>query len=364
MRRGSLGINDEPKDSKYYKDSMEYIIESPIRCGFLLGFCESQFNVENLNFLIAVMRFRDQLYTDKTAWTKSWREIDQEMENQVFNISDGGPDESEDQWPSKRINKAAIVETMQKIVDEFIGDSAPYEICSSKQIQANTLRRVAMVDFYGPEVFTEATIDPLKTLKKDIMPRYIVSEQYMNMKARLESCVTLPTTSELTVPPPESRIIDTASIKDFPPERRFELTDILNCQILYTEFIIFLRKSVCNENLMCYQMIIKFEEAINTGQIEKAETYAWTIYRFFIASGSAYEISINYAQKRYLLLHMAIPTPTMFDEVKRSVMALLRTNFESFKATSTYEQLSSKLRSRIVSESMKKSAGSAFNCFG
>eukprot|EP00607_Mallomonas_marina_P004705 CAMPEP_0182429278 /NCGR_PEP_ID=MMETSP1167-20130531/25647_1 /TAXON_ID=2988 /ORGANISM="Mallomonas Sp, Strain CCMP3275" /LENGTH=297 /DNA_ID=CAMNT_0024612699 /DNA_START=99 /DNA_END=989 /DNA_ORIENTATION=- len=260
------------------KESVEYIIESPIRCGFLVAFCKHEYNLENMNFLIAVMRFKDILKMDGNAWTKSWRQLDEELQDRVFNI-DGHDDDSEAEvstsWPSTKVNRKAAVETMQKIIDEYIYDDAPYEICCSKQIQANTLRRANLIDFYGPEVFNEATVDPIKTMKKDILPRFLSSVDFAHMKERLESCATLPSPSELTVPKPNKKCIDNASLESFPPNRKFELNEFLECEILYGEFMRYLFKCVCSENLSCLRMINIFEELMSQDHLEEAEELAW-----------------------------------------------------------------------------------------
>lgn len=49
----------------------------------------------------------------------------------------------------------------------------------------------------------EATIDPAKTLGKDILPRFEKTERYHQMKKRVEFLDTPVTSDDLVVPPPE-----------------------------------------------------------------------------------------------------------------------------------------------------------------
>ena len=191
------------------------------------------------------------------------------------------------------------------------------------------------------------------------------------MVKRLEQCNPLPSASELTVAPPPQTIIDTASLDEIPPTRLFELKEILNCQILYTEFISYLRARVCSENLICLRMIMIFEELVQLDDEESpalAADEAWTIYRFFIASGSAYEVSLEYAHRKRLMESLAKPTLETFSEVKKSALTMLRSDFERYKATDEYKGLASLLRSRKQAADREKvvssSSLSAFNCFG
>ena len=53
-------------------------------------------------------------------------------------------------------------------------------------VEKNTKRRIELFDLYGPEVFSEALLDPIKTMHKDVLPRYLVSPCYIEIKARME----------------------------------------------------------------------------------------------------------------------------------------------------------------------------------
>ena len=65
----------------YGNDStLEYWIDHPIRCGYLLAYCESQYSAENIRFIMEIDRFRDLLSADKDSWGNTqWRAIDQRI---------------------------------------------------------------------------------------------------------------------------------------------------------------------------------------------------------------------------------------------------------------------------------------------
>ena len=64
------------------------------------------------------------------------------------------------------------------------------------------MKRIKLFHLYGPEVFEEACLDPIKTMRKDILPRFCRSPIYESMIHRLASCDPPPATSYLHVPTP------------------------------------------------------------------------------------------------------------------------------------------------------------------
>jgi len=332
-----------------------------------LAFCKTQFNIENLNFVVAVMKYIDIFSVDNKCWTKSWSVLDNETANQVFEVEEdeNGEVESVFHWPSSKVNRSVAVSTMEQIIDEYLKPDSQHEICVSAAVRENTFRRVKMVDVYGPQVFAEAIMEPINTMRNDILPRFLSSAHYIEMEDRLHSCNHLPSASELSIPYPEGSITDSSSLEDFPPERKFALMEILGCRYLFAEFLLYLRQSMCTEELLCYQMVVKFEHEFSS---EKTHAHSldtlWDIYRFFIAQSSAYEISLHYKLRKDLVLSMAEPHVAILDDVKRAVFTNLKNHFETFKQTAAYQNLSSLIADRIQSESLQKRALAKLNCFG
>ena len=61
--------------------SVDQCVGNSLCTGYLLKFCDSEFNSENLRFLIAVDSFRDQIFAieheNHITWKKSWKELDE-----------------------------------------------------------------------------------------------------------------------------------------------------------------------------------------------------------------------------------------------------------------------------------------------
>eukprot|EP01036_Dinobryon_divergens_P036155 gene36155-47005_t len=150
--------------------------------GHLKEFCESQFNAENLDFFLAVIRFRELMLVDKSCWKTPWQDID---------ISLLTCDVNETSWPSKIVNRNEVVEIMQQIKIKYLDDDGEDSICMSLAMYERTLRRIGRLDLYGPYVFSEACIDPVKTLRQDIIPRFKASKFYLEMKEKLSAGKTV-----------------------------------------------------------------------------------------------------------------------------------------------------------------------------
>ena len=88
----------------------------------------------------------------------------------------------------------------------LIPDKSKYEICISEKMLGNTLRRMKEYRIYGPEVFKEACIDPMNTLIKDILPRYVSSDTYKDMLYYRKILKILPVASTLNITPPGTEV--------------------------------------------------------------------------------------------------------------------------------------------------------------
>ena len=63
---------------KKYPSPRLCFLKDPIYCGFLLKFCEMQYNSENMHFVMSVNSFRDGILAlDNVTWSgSSWKELD------------------------------------------------------------------------------------------------------------------------------------------------------------------------------------------------------------------------------------------------------------------------------------------------
>jgi hypothetical protein len=149
---------------------------------------------------------------------------------------------------------------------------------------------------------------------------------------------------ELPVPP---NSLTFHSADEIPASRRFHLQELVENRFLYGKFLSYLQQCFCSENLVCYRMVTLFEELMLAKRPPAAiSDLAWDIYRFFVADGAAYEISIEFACRKAIMLQLAKPKLDTFEFVKRSSLSMLKTIYVSFKSTAEYADLANYLRSK------------------
>jgi hypothetical protein len=248
------------EELKMQYSSIESVVNNPICTGYFLQLCRSQFSSENINFVTEVDRFRDMFEVDKDMWKSPYRDIDYEVEREEISCSRSVAFA----WRSS-VDLDVVQDRMNKIVDNYISDDAPHQVCLSREYIKNTMRRIKSVDLYGPKVFDEAIIDSLKTLKRDLLPRFLRSILFDKMIDNLSDCDPLPSGSELVVPPPDKYVLRINPVSYFTDDRAFSLAQLLQGQVLYTNFRWFLEKNFCSENAISVRMIDHFEELMLAG---------------------------------------------------------------------------------------------------
>jgi hypothetical protein len=307
---------------------IEFLVKDPICRGYLLAFCQECYNAENMLFLIEIEKFRESLKADKALWPGNYKEID--------NLIAINPDKV---WAWKsRINLESVQQQIRYIYEHFIDKGSEYEICVSTPVLERTNRRVELIAAYGLETFHEISIDPFRTLEKDILPRFVSSRAYHTLCEKLDLITHLPTGDTLVVEPP-SEYTDMVMGLACTVDKKFTLDEILATKALYSKFLSHLRTTMSSENLLCKRLILFFLQRMNENNFEEADRIAWDIYRYFVAAHSPYEVSLEYAHKTELKFNLAKPTETMFDALNRSVTSQLSCNFSDFRQTSTYANL-------------------------
>jgi Regulator of G protein signaling domain len=202
----------------------------------------------------------------------------------------------------------------------------------------------------------------LRTLRKDTLPRFLTSDLYKDAEAQLAATRPLPKAKSLTVPPPNGCIYSKDTIGSLTDAQRFELNDILADKFLYSHFHHYLMKTIAAENLLCVRMILIFEDIIEKQDYSAARSHAWAIYKYFVAYGSAYEVSLNIRQRKNVMISLAKPTAEMFKDLKSTTMSLLMANFNAYKFTDEYTQLSKRLRDLHAPSSTKLTYPLLCNC--
>lgn len=250
-------------------------------------------------FIIETDRFKDVMSSDKKMWPTKSVDIDDRIfasNKSTEFLEDMDPEMKakieRPEWPSKVVHRRFVDRRLKDIWDNYVGETAATEICISELIRTRTKIRISLVHIYGPTVFNEALYDPYITLRNDVMPRFIVSQHYGEMNARITFSLRLPTADTLHVGAP--LVADSpfakSSIGDFPDSRKFELHEIIADCFLYGEFLAYLRAHFCPENLLCIRKILVFEEMYREWQtslgIFPVATSSTRITSFRSTSGS------------------------------------------------------------------------------
>lgn len=243
-------------------------------------------------------------------------------------------------WPSKIVDQRIVEQMVKNIWDTFLSESSHLEICVAPLVVINTVQRIACLDLYGPDVFAEALLEPLRTIQMDTLPRFFASKIYAKMKFFTESSSPLPLAETIEVPPPlRSSLLSGFLISEF-ENKLFDLNEILQEELLYSEFLLYLKGYFCSENLLCVRMILVFEEQVRDKYYNRALKLAWHICNCFVLPGSAYEVSLLYSNRKDTLLSLARPNIFMFSHLKRSAIKSLEANFEIYSKTDVYLNLS------------------------
>ena len=127
-------------------------LDDPLHCGYMLTFCESEFNKENLSFIIEVDRLRDNMLVEAThlLLEDRWRDIDADFgfrgnflrdTNITGQKEDGSTDDFQIQrflncpepteppenflWTKKMLDRKIFENDVKRIWDEFIVLNSP-----------------------------------------------------------------------------------------------------------------------------------------------------------------------------------------------------------------------------------------------
>ena len=364
--------------------TIQSLISHPICCGYLLQFCRSEYNAESLSLILEVDELRDTFGADNDTWKYDWKELDKQVilfEKQsglrdTDQLTDFGEISNvpgkilkEGSW-SSHTDKCTAMSRVEVILQKYLSPDSATQVCISEITIRRTMKRIGLLHLYGPEVFEEACLEPIKTMRKDILPRFLNSEIANRMVMNVASCEPKPPpASDLKVPPPDSHLLTSSPLESFRVDRNYLLEEILNCLQLYNEFFFFLKKSQTSENLICVRMIVIYEELMNNLDLKSAGMQAWKIYQYFVAPGSAYEVSIHHVHRKQIMLGMADPKRGMFENLRRSANEILKVSFDSFTVTEQYRHLGLLMRNQKIDLLDIQHFGAidpynSFGCFG
>eukprot|EP01035_Chromulina_nebulosa_P019099 gene19099-24929_t len=355
--------------------NIEEIVSHPIESGFLRAFCESQYSSENVRFIIEVGRFVDSIKRDSTLCrnTINYKEIDRLTNlNEVDITAVVVPHKGKEldfgkvsDWSSSVVARYTVIEHVAKIFDEYLSVDADSQICLSSNVLANTLHRIKNIHRYTFQIFEEALLDPIKTLRRDVLPRFLQSEHYKRLVSHCSRIYPLPVLKEFTFQMP-------STAKNL---RNVDWYVLLHDYILFGQFLKYTQSIVSSENLLCARLSAKYmclweakgypgkqntfislnctgthtanrstsvttrlPDSLNTtvsnatvnekllfsnkaDHIVKtmkcppdAQELAWFVFRYFILPNSVYEISLSHRKRKDIMESLANPDYHLFDK--------------------------------------------------
>lgn len=319
----------------------------------LQAYCECKYNAENIRFIIEIGKYRDIFGGDKKSWPKQWKEVDDELE-------DLDEDEIDCTWPSVIVSEDYVQHAIQDIWDNFITPDGETPAFFPSSVLRRTKRRMKLVAHYGPHVFEESTIDHVRNIHREIRPQFLHSPHYQELRRRMKSLTRLPKEEDFSIPYPLGTMLTYTEEEDFPDDRRFILDEILTCRILFEKFLSYLQECYNSECLLSYRKILTFRSRMERGF--EASDESWDIYRYFIAQNAPFEVSCNGTTRKKIMLELAEPKVTTYDEVLKTVSSSLQMAFSQYANTEEYQGLSRFMRMK-KKESEREEEAEHVGCF-
>lgn len=195
-------------------------------------------------------------------------------------------------------------------------------------------------------------IDPIKTINRDLFPRFLASKHYENLTKRIAMAFPLPLASELSVRyPSKSAVLEwdnnSISVSNL---AQVPVMDMLHDYVLYHHFLVYSKKNYFEENLLFGRSLAIYDclwkslmkanpSSKQLSSTEEIDDHVWTLYRFFIAPQSVYEVSLSGYRRKFIMHNLAEPTRDLFQIEAEEVFKILRQYYDSFTKTIEFSSL-------------------------
>lgn len=300
------------------------IISNPISCGYLLDFCQKQYCAENLNFFMAVDKFKDECGLLDFRDPESVQSC-KEMADQI--------------WA------------------DFLSLNSPNEVSLPSDDRNQTQERMKRPGEYRGKLFDVALQDAIKTLQKDTLMRFLKAQQYTEMASKVTAVHNSIVKKELDSD--NSYQIDFPTVTTLTDEKiakgNYSLDEILDDKILFREMLDFLGKKFKAENLKCARQIRRYEELASQMKGDELKNFAWSLYLNFIAPSSPFEVSCTNLDRKSVQLRLGCPTKSMFEPIKENTMLVLRQDQKAFLQQLQPKTLKDRLKAEKTGTSSQKS---------
>ncbi|KAF1795829.1 RGS domain [Phytophthora cactorum] len=280
------------------------IISNPISCGYLLDFCQkqdefltddsSQYCAENLNFFMAVDKFKDECG--------------------LLDFRD------------------------------------PESVSLPSDDREQTQERMKRPGEYRSKLFDVAMQDAIKTLQKDTLMRFLKAQQYNEMATKVEAVHELIVKKVLDSD--NSYQIDMPTVTTLTDEKiakgNFSLDEILGDKILFREMLDYLEKKFKAENLKCARQIRRYEEMALQMKADDLKDFAWNLYLL------PYEVSCTNLDRKSVQLRLGCPIKSMFEPIKENTMLVLKQDHKAFLQQLQTKTLKDRLKAEKTGSSPQK----------
>ena len=358
IHESNASLSGFKPDRSVNLESIHDLIHEPICSGFLFKYCEAFYCSENIRFVMEVDKYKDYFSNETIAWQKTWKELDRELDfkshdntfhenvrakiKMVEERLDEGALITIEDWPSKKISPVDVERMIREIWTTFLSEKALTQICVPSIVLWNTMRRMRRADLYGREVFHEALQEPIRTIVRDIYPRFRNSEHMVMLRKRMHELESLPMSSELSLSPLPDTILSKYTPAELEMGVQFTLDDMLQDKTCFKEFFRYLQRCILSENLRFIRALQIYKAHISSPDVSmrrKGMEWAWAVYKFFIAPYSAFEISVSHQARREIMRQLADPNINTFDVIERTTMELLRVHYNNFRTKRDFANL-------------------------
>lgn len=136
-----------------FRETVDSVIRNPLKCSYLLEFCESEYSGESMKFIVAVEKFKDSLSVDAEAW-KYADNLDIKAIDSMVGIgcdtnSENGVElgselyvGDEEKWPSKKVIFEAALQDVRNIWNTFLSNDSKNQICKFCLVPCVLIRHV------------------------------------------------------------------------------------------------------------------------------------------------------------------------------------------------------------------------------
>ena len=301
--------------------------------------------VNEVRFMIDVDRLRDISEESVTRHsTKNWQEIDLDVQNletfdnrsnKYFNVLVKNVNElliSTTRVEPTTINRQPYVlaNQMEKICFLYFDQNALYKVHLRRDLFDRLKLRIKYKSLYNHEVFGEV-LDVVMSKMSNLQKIFLTTPEYLQMMIFLANNV-LPIRGSMATLSPIKKLTELSPNENFKIDSKCFIQIHYNANF-YEHFLSYSTLRGCEGCVLGCRLLHMFQDPNNRFDKIFLEETAWKVYRYFIAVGSCYKLSISSLVAKEIMRNLAMPKLTMFADIKKNMVADCEAIFEDFIMT-------------------------------